>query len=393
MTATEIETATAAAGSRAAAYRPELFLLGNTLETGGGERQFAALAGGLSSTRFSVRLGCLRNSGVFAGGLDDIAEFPPGGSLFGLRAQRTRLALSQHLRNHAVAVAQSFDFYSNMMLIPAARLAGVPVVIGSHRQLGDLMSWPRFWAQCAALRFCDQVVCNSRAAAEYLRTRGRMPARRLSVIPNGLPDTAFAEVSPALTGGSGVARVGMIARMNDPAKNHTAFLRIASRVARRHPQVQFVLVGDGPLRTGLEEQARSLGLGDRILFLGERHDIPSVLSSLDISVLPSISESLSNVIMESMAAGIPVVAARVGGNAELVRDGETGFLAEVKDDSAFVAAIEMLLERDLLRATFGANAKREARSRFGLEGVCRQYEELYVSVLSKKGWPPRSRKK
>lgn len=386
MTALSVETTLPAAPSREVIGRPEVFLMANTLETGGSERQFAALAGGLNGRSLSIRLGCLRNIGAFGYGLSDIVEFPPGGSLLGLQSQRERVALGRYLRKHDVAVAHSFDFYSNVMLIPAARVAGVRVVMGSHRQLGDLMGGPRFWVQRSVFQLCDRVVCNSRAAADYLHHRGGLPAKKLAVIPNGLPDVAFQGTEPALPRVPGILRVGMIARMNDPWKNHAAFLRVAAKVARRFRQVEFLLVGDGPLRAELEKNARAIGLGDRIAFLGDRRDVPAVLAALDVSVLTSVSESLSNVIMESMAAGLPVVAARVGGNPELVRDGETGFLVPSGDEEAFAAALQRLLESSDLRAAFGARAKSEAKSRFALRQVCGQYEELYRAVLSEKGW-------
>jgi glycosyltransferase involved in cell wall biosynthesis len=129
-----------------------------------------------------------------------------------------------------------------------------------------------------------------------------------------------------------------------------------------------------------------LGLGERVLFLGERRDISAVLASLDVSVLTSISESLSNAIMESMAARLAVVAGSVGGNLELVQDGETGFLVPSEDDDGFAAAIGRLLDFPELRTKLGAKAQTEARSRFSLKSVCRQYEELYLSVLTEKGW-------
>ncbi len=365
---------------------PKVFLMANTLETGGGERQFAAVAQGLSPSALCIQLGCLHKTGAFADGLNGVREFRPGGSLFGLKSQRARLALRRHLKNQGIVVAHSFDFYSNLMLIPAARLAATPVVMGSHRQLGDLLTWPRFWAQQLAFQLCDRVVCNSRAAADYLVRRAGMPERKLAVIANGLPDAAFAESKPALPRSPDLVRVGMIARMNDAGKNHAAFLRVAAKVARKHQNVEFVLVGDGSMRAKLERQASDLGLGGRVRFLGERRDISAVLASLDVSVLTSISESLSNAIMESMAAGLPVVAGSVGGNRELVGEGETGLLVPPDDDDGFEAAIRRLLDRPELRATFGAKAKAEAKSRFSLKSVCRQYEELYLSVLAEKGW-------
>jgi glycosyltransferase involved in cell wall biosynthesis len=364
--------------------RTAVFLMINTLETGGSERQFVTIANALDRDKFSVKVGCLRKFGGFLSEIDDLHEFSPHGSLFGVQSWRARLALSRLLRREKIEVAQSFDFYSNLMLIPAARLAGVPVVMGSHRQLGDLLTPMQFRVQNAMFRLCDRVICNSRAAAEYLEKTG-IRASRLAVIPNGLPDRLFAPVAPALAPEAGVLRIGMIARMNDPRKGHDCFLRAAKTLSARHAQLRFVLVGDGPLRPGFEEQARKLGLGDRVIFLGDRRDVPAVLASLDISVLPSSSESLSNVILESMAAGLPVVAARVGGNLELVRDGETGLLVPSGDDEAFAAALQRLLENSDLRAAFGAKAKSEARLRFALRQVCGQYEELYRAVLTEKG--------
>jgi hypothetical protein len=108
---------------------PLVFLMIESLETGGSERQFAALARGLSPDVFRVCLGCVRQRGKFAEGLGEIPEFRLGGSLYGLQSWRSRLRLSRHLRHNHTAVAQAFDFYSNLTLIPAARLAGVPVVI------------------------------------------------------------------------------------------------------------------------------------------------------------------------------------------------------------------------------------------------------------------------
>src|SRR5438128_1235081 len=113
-----------------------LFLMIDSLRIGGSERQFALLARALQHAgTVNVQLGCIRRSGSFLGDLGETAEYPLGGSFLSLRAQRSRAALSRFLRENRVSVAQAFDFYSNVLLIPAARLAGVPVVVGSQRQL------------------------------------------------------------------------------------------------------------------------------------------------------------------------------------------------------------------------------------------------------------------
>jgi glycosyltransferase involved in cell wall biosynthesis len=181
----------------------------------------------------------------------------------------------------------------------------------------------------------------------------------------------------------------MIARMNDRVKNHALFLRAAAGLARKFPSVESVLVGDGPLRPGLERMAAQLGLGQRAIFLGERHDIPQVLAAMDISVVASLSESLSNVILESMAAGVPVVATHVGGNPELVHDGDTGLLVSPGHEGELVVALERLLEQPSLRVELGTRGREFARANFSLDQMRERYEQLYISLLREKGWLPK----
>jgi L-malate glycosyltransferase len=373
-----------AANRQTAEARPVVFLMTNTLETGGSERQFVTLSKAIRREKFVVKLGCLGRRGPFLDQVGDIKEFPPGRSLFGLRALQARLALARYLKEERVTLAHSFDFYSNLMLIPAARMAGVPVVTGSLRNLGNLISAGRFAALKMAFRLSDHIICNSDAAAQRLRDAG-FSERKLSVLPNALPDEAFTETVPALPREAGVVRVGMIARMNHPVKNHPSFLRVASRLAQEFPHAEFVLVGDGPLRGELESLAASLGIGQKTTFLGDRRDIPAVLASLDVSVQISRSESLSNVILESMAAGVAVVATNVGGTPEVIRDRQTGFLVTPDDDDVLYAALARLLgDPDLCRLV-GAEGRSYARANFGLDHVRDRCEDLYRSYLAEKG--------
>jgi glycosyltransferase involved in cell wall biosynthesis len=363
---------------------PELFLMTDSFETGGSERQFAALAQSLDPAAFRVHLGCIQRRGAFLDGLGRVQEFPLGGSLYGLKSMWARLRLAQYLRRNRIAVAHAFDFYSNLTLIPAVRLAGVPVIIGSQRQLGDLLSGSQSRAQAAAFCWCDMVVCNSRAAANRLVEHG-LRQSRVMVIGNGLAPSAFAETPPALPCHPAVRRVGMIARMNTRSKNHAVFLRAAARLCSRLSGLEVLLVGDGPLRAELEREVDKLGLTARVLFLGDRQDIPAVLASLDVSALPSSSESLSNVIIESMAAGVPVIASRVGGNPELVAPNR-GMLVAPGDDKALANAIELLLRDGAMRADLSRDAKQFVQANFTLEHVHKCYEELYAELLEKKNW-------
>ena len=360
-----------------------LFLMTNTFETGGSERQFGILARSLSPERFHLELGCIRRDGPFMLGFEKVPEFRLGGSLYGWKSWRARIRLAQHLRSHRVQIAHAFDFYTTLTLVPAARLAGVPVVIGSFRQLGDLMTPAQFRTQQVAFRWCDAVVCNSRAGADWLAADG-MSRNKLFVIGNALPDETFAPVDAALTRRPGVVRVGMVARMNARYKGHSGFLRIAARIQQRHPEVEFLLTGDGPLRAELEQEAQSLGLGSQAIFLGDRRDVSAVLASMDVAVLTSDSEGLSNVILEAMAASVPVVAYDVGGNGELV-NGERGQTVRAGDEEGFAAAVERLLERPALREQLGRNARAFAEENFSLRRVQNDYEKLYQSLMERKG--------
>lgn len=178
-------------------FPPGLFLMNNTFETGGGERQFAALASSLDPTAFRLYLGCIRAVGAFLDGVGEVTPFAIGGSIYKIESWKMRWRLRRHLQNHNIAIAHAFDFYTNLTLIPAARMAQTPVVIGSHRQIGDLMTSPQFWAQATVFGWCDKVVCNSRAAAQNLLERG-ISARKIVVIGNGLPASAFAQAEPSL---------------------------------------------------------------------------------------------------------------------------------------------------------------------------------------------------
>jgi glycosyltransferase involved in cell wall biosynthesis len=360
-----------------------IFLMINSLETGGTERQFVEMARSLRKDGFQVHLGCLQKKGSLLDGLGELYQSPLGGSLYGLRSIRSRWQLMRHLRAANIVVAHAFDFYANLMLIPAAKFAGVPVVVGSHRQIGDLLRPAQFRAQLAVFRLCDRVVCNSRAAADRLAQAG-LPERKLAIVGNGLPPEAFEKTAPALARREGILRVGMIARMNAAYKNHSSFLRAAARARQKFSNLEVVLVGDGPLRPELEREAAELGLQGSVIFLGDRRDVSATLAGMDVSVVPSLSESLSNVMLESMAAGIPVVASAVGGNIELAGD-ERAILVPPGDEEALAAGLERLLADREYRSAMGRRGRQFAQENYSIERVRRQYSGVYAEVLESQG--------
>jgi glycosyltransferase involved in cell wall biosynthesis len=362
-----------------------VFLMIDSLETGGTERQFVELARSLRADHLQVHLGCVQKRGAFLEGLGELHEFGLGGSLYGLQSVRSRWRLGCLLRELDVTVAHAFDFYSNLTLIPAAKVARRPVVIGSHRQLGDLLTPTQFRVQLMMFRWCDRVVCNSHAAADRL-VRAGLSERKVAVIGNALPPAAFAQTAPTVPRRAGTLRVAMIARMNAAYKNHRGFLRAAAQLSQNLSNLEFLLVGDGPLRQELERETAELGLQGRVQFLGDRRDIPGVLASVDVSVVPSDSESLSNVMLESMAAGVPVVATDVGGNVEL-GSGDRAVLVARNDEAALAAGLQRVLANPQLRMTISSRAQEFAKTNFNAERIRAQYCELYTQELDRKGKP------
>lgn len=357
-----------------------LFLMINSLEMGGTETQFVRIANRLSQARYRVSLGCIVKVGPLLPQVEQIKEFNLGGSFYNPRALRAAYNLARDLRRAKTQIVHSFDFYTNVLLAPCAFVSRRPVIIGSHRQLGDLLTPNQFRVQMMVFRFCNNVVCNSQAAANVLIERG-LPKNKITVIPNSVPVECSREAEPLFARDPSRVRVGLIARMNSWEKGHRMFLEAAQIVSNKYPQVEFVLAGDGRLRGDVEEIVTKAGLGNRTRFLGSCQDVPAVLAALDITVNSSGSESQSNSILESMAAGVPVCAFRVGGNPEIIQDGENGLLAADYNAASLAHVIEKFVVDGAFRRACGQKARQFVLENFGADQTVKRYADLYERLL------------
>ncbi|MBK5254408.1 MAG: glycosyltransferase [Vicinamibacteria bacterium] len=177
--------------------------------------------------------------------------------------------------------------------------------------------------------------------------------------------------------------VAVFARLNR-LKGIEYFLQAAALLAARFEDARFLIVGDSiseAYRKELETLAASLGLGDRVVFSGFRSDVAELLSEVTVSVLPSLAEGLSNVVLEAMAAGVPIVATQVGGTPELVEDGVTGIMVPPRDAVALAQAIGSLLADPLWGRTMGERARGRVGEHFSLEAAVRNTEQLYERLL------------
>ena len=241
--------------------RPRVLLLGDTLNLGGTEGQFAEVACGLDRARWEVEVACVRAEGPLRVRLEaaDVRPWSLGPSSFkspGLGVAIVRLA--GHLRRHAVRLVHCFDFYSNIVGVPAARLARVPAVIASQRDMGDLRSRGQQAIHSMALGLATHILVNSEAIATRLAHTRAARRHRLGVIPNGVDLARFGPPTPP-SNGSQVSTIATLANLR-PEKGLGQLLEAAGIVTRTAPGARFVIWGEGPLRADLEARIRSLGL-------------------------------------------------------------------------------------------------------------------------------------
>jgi len=169
--------------------------------------------------------------------------------------------------------------------------------------------------------------------------------------------------------------------MHTDVKGHPWLIACAPAVVREFPSARFVLAGDGEQRPRFEEQVAKLALKQNFLFLGRRTDIPKILACCDIAVLPSRAEGLPNAVLEYMAAGLPTVASRVGGNGELIEDGVTGLLVPSEDSAALSDALLALLRDPELARRMAQSGQQFTIRNFSFERLVREVDELYSELL------------
>jgi sugar transferase (PEP-CTERM/EpsH1 system associated) len=273
--------------------------------------------------------------------------------------------------------------------VPAARLAGVPVVVhGEHgRDIADPhgRNARRNRLRLVLSPLITRFVTVSHDLARWLVEDVRVPARKVLTIHNGVALERFAgtslpEARRRLGLPADVPVVGTVGRL-DPVKDQAGLVRSFAAVLSAHPDALLLVAGEGPCRADLTRLIDDLGVGRQVRLLGDRPDVPTVLGALDLFVLPSIAEGMSNTVLEAMAAGLPVVATRVGGNPEMVEDGVTGRLVRPQDPAGLAAVIAAYLEDPHLRATQGKAGRQRAAEHFSLDRMCAAYTDLYRRLL------------
>jgi glycosyltransferase involved in cell wall biosynthesis len=309
------------------------------------------------------------------------------GRLYGPRGLIGLRRLAARLRARRTDVLHTYLVSANIYGALAARIAHIPAVVTTRRDTGFSRNWRlRLLEERVVNPSVARVVAVTRAVADSaLRERGLRP-EQVVTIENGVdlaacdPDAPPTEAARRELGlGPADRAVGVVGHLS-PVKGHRDFLDAAARVAAAEPHARFMVIGDGPLRASLETHAASLGIAGRVVFAGARSDVAALLGLLDVVVVPSHTEGMSNALLEAMAMARPVVATAVGGNTDVVRDGETGRLVPARDPAALARAIEALLRDREEADRLGRAARRFVAEHLSLERMVSRYEQLYRSL-------------
>lgn len=293
------------------------------------------------------------------------------------------------------AVVTTFTHHSNLVGIPLAWLAGVPVRIAAHR--GRIEKFPPGLERLHGLMInsvmADCLVANSSYVRGQVIALEGVKSEKIVVILNGIGHEFRLISEDALSraasitadrqrfcGVLGIPQQAQIllsvGRLTDQ-KGHIYLVDAMPYVLEHFPEALVLLAGDGSARQGLEERVLELGIGGAVRFLGTRSDIPALLAVADLFVLPSISEGMPNALLEAMGMGVPVLASSLGCVKEVVTHGETGYLVSPGDARALGESIVCLLENMDLRIRLGKAGRELVEKKYTLEQMCESYERIF----------------
>ncbi len=352
-------------------------LIVGQLSYGGAESQLFELARGLGAD-FEPFVYCLsekvepygrllRESGI------KVRILPSHGSFDVLRAA----ALAKALREDRIVLAHAFLFIGSAYAYLATRGRSGITLVSSARNCKREPNPIRRSIMRRAFRASSAVICNSREMAAFAGRHYGLPGSLATVVYNGVDTDRFVPARQVSEG----RRVGTVGRIEEQ-KNLDMFMEVAASLVSEEAGAVFEIVGEGSLRSYYETKASTLGLGGSVCFRGTTADIPSFLASLNQFWLTSKWEGTPNVVLEAMAAGVPVLATSVGGVPEIVEDGGCGYLFEPGDSEGFSRAALAVLGDSELRSRLGERGRELALERFSLAAMVSATEKVYESVLS-----------
>jgi L-malate glycosyltransferase len=367
--------------------RPKVLFCIWALEAGGAERFLVELARRVPRDRFDAKVVCLARKGPWArevesSGIEVLSLGKKTG--FDPRIVGRLMAL---FRRERPDVVNTHLWTADVWARLAAVLAAVPRIVVTEQNVDVWKKWYHRAIDRLLFLRTDKVICVSEQVREFYRDVLGVPEGKLEVIPNAisLSPPAVAPGARSLRDEIGAAAddfVFLCAARLHPQKAHVVLFQAARLLLDREvPAFRIALAGEGSLRPELEQRARALGLSDRVHFLGFRNDVRALLPQADAFVLPSHYEGLPLSVLEAMAAGVPVVVTRVGGNPGIVEDGRNGSMVEPGDAPGLAGALERLLQDRPFGRALGEEGRRRVAERHDIERVAARTYALFEELL------------
>jgi glycosyltransferase involved in cell wall biosynthesis len=366
-----------------------ILLINRSLGEGGTERQVAVVAQALDPQRFEVHVANMGHEGfradeIRARGLP-LVQFPVT-SFLSASTVRQGLRLGRYIRDNQIDLVHSFDVPSNIFAAPYARLARRPVVLTSQRADRSLTAGVRVKLLRVTDRIASGIVVNCEFMRRHLIEDEGVRPDRIRLCYNGIDIEDFRPepgYHPSEFGSAGATcTIGVIC-VQRPEKGLMTLLEAFHGVAALQPGLRLVFVGSGPVRADLQRGAISMGIASQVAFVPQTADVQPLYRGIDIFVLPSLSEALSNSLMEAMASGCCPVASSVGGNPELVADGKTGLLFPKQDSAALAACLRQLIENPEKRRQFALAARQRMVDEFSIPISIQRMQQIYSGYLDK----------
>jgi glycosyltransferase involved in cell wall biosynthesis len=360
-----------------------VLLLSYALDLGGSERQLTEIAKALDPARFTAHVGCLLSGGIRASELAQagipIVTFPMN-SFFSFEAVRQAFRLATYIRRHAIDLVHAFDVPMDIFGVPVAKASLRPVVLSSQRAHRSLTSGARLRVLRVSDHMADGIVVNCEFIRRHLIDDEQVPARKIHLCYNGLDETVFT-MRQANGNAARPLQIGCVCALR-PEKNLPLLLRAFARAVRSHNTARLLIVGSGSEEHDLKSLAGELGIRNATTFIPATPDVARWLREMDIFVLPSRTEALSNALMEAMACGCAALASDVGGNPELIGNNERGLLFPSEDVDALTNALLDLLGNAELRRRKGDAARAFVESRLTIAASVHRMTEIYDSFLT-----------
>ncbi len=296
------------------------------------------------------------------------------------------IPLARYLRREAIQVVNTHSGVDSWIGAFAAKLAGTPVLVRTrHLNIPLKRNWLNFVHYLA-----DQIVSCGETMRNHLVDGCGFPAKQITSIPTGIDFATFAPTRSRqeMRQSLGITPVDFVVLMVGiirSVKRHVIALRAFQSLLDKHPAARLLLAGDGPMQKEMEQLARTLGIHERVRFLGHRDDVPDLMTAADVLLLTSRSEGVPQAVTQALGLGLPVVATAVGGVPELVMHEQTGLLIPPEDPQATTDALLRIAEDRQLAARLGVAGQKHAIANFSLTAMLDKTEALFYSQLAAKG--------